>query len=103
MASALTVPRLNISGLDQFTTSSVGLERRCLNIVCVGAHPDDPESGCGGTLARLAADGHHVSIVYLTRGEAGVKNGDSGTTAQLRSEEALKGATLLGAEAYFAN
>src|SRR5262249_44402788 len=27
---------------------------RPLNIVCVGAHPDDPESGCGGTLARYA-------------------------------------------------
>ena len=29
-----------------------------LTVVCVGAHPDDPESGCGGTLARYAALGH---------------------------------------------
>jgi LmbE family N-acetylglucosaminyl deacetylase len=41
-------------------------------IVCVGGHPDDPESGCGGTLARYAALGASVTIVYLTRGEAGI-------------------------------
>src|SRR2546430_9976432 len=40
-----------------------------LKVVCVGGHPDDPESGCGGTLARYAARGHAVTIVYLTRGE----------------------------------
>ncbi|MBV8731108.1 MAG: PIG-L family deacetylase [Acidobacteriia bacterium] len=103
MASALTVPRLNVRALDELTRSPVALERRCLNIVCVGAHPDDPESGCGGTLAKLSAEGHRVSIVYLTRGEAGIKNGDIQTTARLRSAEALKAANLLGAKAYFAN
>ncbi|MBV9742749.1 MAG: PIG-L family deacetylase [Acidobacteriia bacterium] len=89
--------------MDELTRSPVALERRCLNIVCVGAHPDDPESGCGGTLAKLSAEGHRVSIVYLTRGEAGIKNGDIQTTARLRSAEALKAANLLGAKAYFAN
>jgi LmbE family N-acetylglucosaminyl deacetylase len=34
-----------------------------LRIVCVGAHPDDPESGCGGTLARYAELGHRVTII----------------------------------------
>jgi hypothetical protein len=42
-----------------------------LSVVCIGGHPDDPESGCGGTLARYAAAGHTVTIVYLTRGERG--------------------------------
>ena len=41
-------------------------------IVCAGGHPDDPETCCGGTLARLAAAGHEVTIVYLTGGEAGI-------------------------------
>ena len=31
-----------------------------LSVVCVGAHPDDPESGCAGTFARYAALGHSV-------------------------------------------
>ena len=43
-----------------------------LKIVCVGGHPDDPESGCGGTLARFTAAGHAVTVIYLTRGEAGI-------------------------------
>src|SRR4051794_5020109 len=42
-------------------------------IVCVGGHPDDPESGCGGTLAKFAAAGHEVTIIYLTTGEAGIE------------------------------
>jgi LmbE family N-acetylglucosaminyl deacetylase len=46
---------------------------RPMRVVCTGAHPDDPETGCGGTLSRLLAAGHKVAIVYLTRGEAGVK------------------------------
>src|SRR6478609_5564597 len=60
---ALTLPALAIA---QETPA------RRLRIVCVGGHPDDPESGCGGTLARYASLGHTVAIVYLTRGEAGV-------------------------------
>ncbi len=73
-----------------------------LNIVCVGAHPDDPESGCGGTLGKLAADGHNVQIVYLTRGEAGIRNGVGHETARLRSSEALDACRMLKASGYFA-
>jgi len=40
-----------------------------LDVIAVGAHPDDVEIGCGGTLASLAAAGHRVGIVDLTDGE----------------------------------
>ena len=40
-----------------------------LDVVAVGAHPDDVEMGCGGTLARLARQGYRVGIVDLTDGE----------------------------------
>jgi LmbE family N-acetylglucosaminyl deacetylase len=92
-----------VSRFDELTRPVVGLKRQYLNIICVGAHPDDPETGCGGTLAKLAAEGHRGSIVYLTRGEAGIKNGEIQSTARLRSAEALKAASLLGAQAYFVN
>ena len=39
------------------------------NILFFGAHPDDVEIGCGGTLALLAAQGYRVGIVDLTDGE----------------------------------
>ena len=42
---------------------------QALDVIAVGAHPDDVEIGCGGTLALLAAQGHRVGIVDLTDGE----------------------------------
>jgi len=47
---------------------------RTLKVVCVGGHPDDPESGCAGTLARYAELGHSVTVIYLTRGERGIRD-----------------------------
>jgi bacillithiol biosynthesis deacetylase BshB1 len=63
-----------------------------LDVLAVGAHPDDVELGCGGTLALLAAQGRRVGIVHLTRGERGTR----GTAAE-REEEARRAAAALGA------
>ena len=40
-----------------------------LDVVAVGAHPDDVEIACGGTLARLVEQGYRVGIIDLTDGE----------------------------------
>ena len=40
-----------------------------LDVIAVGAHPDDAEIACGGTLARLAQQGYRVGIIDLTDGE----------------------------------
>ncbi|NNJ24602.1 PIG-L family deacetylase [Alienimonas chondri] len=40
-----------------------------LDVIAVGAHPDDVEIGCGGTLARLVEQGYRVGLVDLTDGE----------------------------------
>lgn len=42
-----------------------------MNILAIGAHPDDIELGCGGTLIKAARQGHHVYMYTVTRGEAG--------------------------------
>ena len=73
-----------------------------LRVVCVGGHPDDPESGCGGTLARYAALGHVVTILYLTRGEAGVAGKNHEEAARIRSAECEAACKILGARAVFA-
>jgi LmbE family N-acetylglucosaminyl deacetylase len=73
-----------------------------LKIVCTGGHPDDPESGCGGTLARYAALGHAVSIIYLTRGEAGVPGKSHDEAAAIRSAECETSCKILGAKPVFA-
>src|ERR1700690_4444749 len=40
-----------------------------LDVIAVGAHPDDVEIACGGTLAKLVKQGYRVGIVDLTDGE----------------------------------
>jgi LmbE family N-acetylglucosaminyl deacetylase len=77
-------------------------QSRKLQIVCVGAHPDDPESGCGGTLARYSARGHTVTIIYLTRGEAGIPGKTHDQAARIRTDEAEKACRILGARPLFA-
>jgi len=68
-----------------------------LSIVCIGGHPDDPESGCGGTLARYAAAGHAVTIVYLTRGERGIEGKTLADAARIRTAESEAACRILGA------
>ncbi len=63
-----------------------------VEILAVGAHPDDVELGCGGTLALLARAGRSVGILDLTRGEAGTRG-----TPETRAAEASEAARLLGA------
>jgi len=75
---------------------------KMMNIVCVGGHPDDPESGCGGTLAKFASMGHSVTIIYLTRGEAGISGKSHDESAAIRSREAREACTILKAKPLFA-
>lgn len=68
-----------------------------VDVLAIGAHPDDVELGCGGTLALLARQGRRVGIVHLTRGEAGSR----GTEAERRQEAEEAAATLGAAELAF--
>jgi bacillithiol biosynthesis deacetylase BshB1 len=61
------------------------------DLLAVMAHPDDAELLCGGTLARMAAQGYRVGILDLTGGESG-SFGDRDT----RAREAEEAARLLG-------
>ncbi|MBW8770682.1 MAG: PIG-L family deacetylase, partial [Gemmatimonadetes bacterium] len=72
-----------------------------LSVVCIGGHPDDPESGCGGTLARYAAAGHRVTIVYLTRGERGIEGKSLDEAARIRTAESEGACRILGATPMF--
>lgn len=73
-----------------------------LNIVCVGAHPGDPEFGCGGTMARYSDAGHTVTFLYLTRGEASDPNKSYSEMAALRTKEAEVACKVLNAKPTFA-
>jgi bacillithiol biosynthesis deacetylase BshB1 len=62
-----------------------------IEVLAIGAHPDDVELFAGGTLAKMAALGHSTGIVDMTRGELGSR----GTPAQ-RAREAKQAAAILG-------
>ena len=62
-----------------------------IDVLAIGAHPDDVELGCGGTVAKLISEGKKVAIVDLTRGELGTRGTD-----ETRRQEAAKAAKLLG-------
>ena len=64
-----------------------------LDLIAVGAHPDDVEIACGGTLARLAARGYSVGIVDLTDGEPTPLS----PGPEVRFAEAKRAAEILGA------
>jgi bacillithiol biosynthesis deacetylase BshB1 len=61
------------------------------NILIAGPHPDDQELGMGGTIARLADQGHHVLLLDMTNGEP-TPYGDPDT----RAKEAAAAADILG-------
>jgi bacillithiol biosynthesis deacetylase BshB1 len=63
-----------------------------VDIIFFGAHPDDVELSCGGTVAKCVKDGLRVAIVDLTRGEMGTRG-----TPQTRKREAAAAAKVLGA------
>ena len=62
-----------------------------LNILAFGAHPDDVELGCGGTLLKHIDSGDTVGIIDLTRGELGTRG-----TAEMRDSEASESSKVLG-------
>jgi len=71
-----------------------------MNVLILAAHPDDEVLGCGGTMARLAAEGHRVSVAILGQGAAarfapGSPEAAAEVTAlQVKSREAAR---ILGA------
>ena len=73
-----------------------------LKVVCVGGHPDDPETGCGGTLAKFSNAGHDVTIIYLTNGDAGIKGKSHQEAASIRTEEGKNACKVLKAKPIFA-
>ena len=62
-----------------------------LDILAFGAHPDDVELGCSGTIAKEISLGKKVGIIDLTRGELGTRG-----SVAIRNEEARKAGEILG-------
>ena len=62
-----------------------------VDVLAIGAHPDDVELGCGGTISKMIAEGKTVAILDLTKGELGTRG-----TSETRAKEAENAAKILG-------
>ena len=67
-----------------------------VDILAIGAHPDDVELSCAGTLAKEISRGKKVAILDLTQGELGTRG-----TSEIRAAEAKQAAAILGVSARY--
>lgn len=87
----------SILGFPAFGQES-GKQRKA---VIVGAHPDDPESVCGGTILALKAAGWDVVSIYMTKGEGGIPGKTHDEAAAIRKKEAENACKVFGIKAVF--
>lgn len=87
VASAATViAQLVVGAVATIGPKPVARPRR---VLAIGAHPDDLELACGGTLARLADAGHEIHALVMS-------DGSVGGNAATRPDEAYRGAAFMG-------
>ena len=102
ISSLAIAPVANAMEGTMLLNASTNKAGKKLQIVCLGAHPGDPEFGCGGTMARYSDAGHSVTFLYLTRGEASDPDKSYSEMAALRTEEAIIACKVLNASPVFA-
>ena len=83
-------------GLSQITLS----QEKKLNIIAIGAHPDDCDFKFGGTAAMFAKMGHNVKFLSLTNGDAGHQSEGGGALGNRRRQEAINAGKALGIAEY---
>ncbi len=95
---------LSIVSLLLFSTNIIAGEKWLQGykkVLVIGAHPDDPESMCAGTMLKLKDMGAEVVAVYLTSGEAGIVGKTHEQARTIRQAEAKKACDMLGVRAIF--
>jgi LmbE family N-acetylglucosaminyl deacetylase len=103
------IKQASVLGIGTFFTPALkGLnfssgEGKKLKIIVTGAHPDDPETGAGGTIKLLCELGHDVILYYLTTGQAGIEGVSHDEASKIRIQEAQEACVLLGAKPIFGN
>ena len=83
---------------SETTNRSTNKKRKAL---VIGAHPDDPETGCGGTMLMLRKAGWEVVSVYLTKGHGGIEGKSHDEAASIRTQEAIEACKVLDARPIF--
>ena len=90
---------LKLTGTALAGSAVLGTEGK--KAMLIGAHPDDPETGCGGTIMVLKKAGYEVVVVYMTRGEAGVPGWSHEKSSATRMKEAKEACKVMGVRPIF--
>ncbi len=97
--SAMGIPAFGLESDNIMGSNTTDTKKK--KVLIIGAHPDDPESNCGGTMILMQKAGWEVVSVYMTKGEAGIKGKTHAESAVIRVEEAKNACKILGARAVF--
>lgn len=79
-----------------FALTIAGITQEKINIVVIGAHPDDCDIDAGGTAIQYAKLGHNVLFVSVTNGDAGHHEKGGGALAKIRMAEAQEAGKRFG-------
>ena len=83
-----------------FSSCCLSAQETPLQVIVIGAHPDDADLCAGGTASLWASMGHHVKFLSLTNGDAGHQDMGGGALAVRRRAEAKESARRLGIDEY---
>lgn len=97
-----TIAGATLLGAEAFAseTTNVSTNKKRKALI-IGAHPDDPETGCGGTMLMLRKAGWEVVSVYLTKGHGGIEGKSHDEAATIRTQEAIEACKILEAHPIF--
>ena len=92
----------SIFGPSAFAGSKESAEpQKTPKALIIGAHPDDPETTCGGTILKLKEAGYEVVAVYMTKGQSGIGGKSHEEAAAIREQEARNACEVLGVRPVF--
>ena len=95
------VALLAIISLQTFAQNTTAHQAKKSKVLVIGAHPDDAETCCGGTILKLREAGHEVVLVYLTKGQAGIPGKSKKEAGAIREQEALNACKLMDVRPVF--
>lgn len=101
-ATGMAIAGTTLLGANAFANESnnndIAKRKKAL---IIGAHPDDPETGCGGTMILLRQAGYEVVSVYMTKGQGGIVGKSHDEAAEIRTREGINACKILDARPIF--
>ena len=91
----------SVVGLPAFAQDRQTEVPKKKKVMAIGAHPDDPESCCGGTMLVMKNLGYDVVCLYMTKGEAGIPGKSHDEAAAIRKQEAINACEVMGVKPIF--